>query len=388
MNQATPSDIDRFGRAAGEALNRLDYRAARALFERVLASRPADGGAWFGLALACRGIGDDAAHLAALDKVLAAEPGHLPALIVKADHFALIGDGRSADSFYRAVVNRAPPLATLPPDLRQEVMRAQTQCALYAKAFESHLQAAVADAGYDPRSASRRFTQSLDLLLGKKAVFLQAPTSYYFPELPQRQFYEREEFPWLPALEARTDQIRDELLRLISDDAAFPPYVRSTSLRPATEFHNLQDNPDWGALYLIEGGTVCAEAQALFPVTMEALRGVPLCECPGRTPSVLFSRLKPATRIPPHHGQINARLICHLPLVVPRGCGLRVGNETRPWIEGEALIFDDTIEHEAWNDSDQLRVVLLFEIWRPELTMDERALVAATLASVGSYRAG
>jgi aspartyl/asparaginyl beta-hydroxylase (cupin superfamily) len=101
----------------------------------------------------------------------------------------------------------------------------------------------------------------------------------------------------------------------------------------------------------------------------------------------LFSLLRPGARIPPHTGQINARLICHLPLIVPDGCGFRVGNEVRRWIEGETLIFDDTIEHEAWNNSGRLRVVLLFDIWRPELSLEERKLVAATLAAVGAYDA-
>jgi aspartyl/asparaginyl beta-hydroxylase (cupin superfamily) len=121
---------------------------------------------------------------------------------------------------------------------------------------------------------------------------------------------------------------------------------------------------------------------------MAALRDVPLTDAPGRTPSVLFSLLKPGTRIQPHNGQINARLICHLPLIVPPGCALRVGNETRPWVMGETLIFDDSIEHEAWNDSRETRVVLLFEVWRPELTAAERSSVAALLAAVGTYGKG
>jgi aspartyl/asparaginyl beta-hydroxylase (cupin superfamily) len=98
--------------------------------------------------------------------------------------------------------------------------------------------------------------------------------------------------------------------------------------------------------------------------------------------------LRPGARIPAHTGLLNTRLICHLPLIVPEGCGLRVGNETRPWVEGETLIFDDSIEHEAWNGSDRLRVVLLFDIWRPELSPDERDLVAAMLAAVDSYGGG
>jgi aspartyl/asparaginyl beta-hydroxylase (cupin superfamily) len=68
----------------------------------------------------------------------------------------------------------------------------------------------------------------------------------------------------------------------------------------------------------------------------------------------------------------NCRLICHLPLIVPPDCRFRVGNEVREWEEGKLLIFDDTIEHEAWNESDEDRIVLIFDIWRPELTEQER----------------
>ena len=64
---------------------------------------------------------------------------------------------------------------------------------------------------------------------------------------------------------------------------------------------------------------------------------------------------------------LNTRLICHIPLVVPGECRLRVGAETREVVEGKAMIFDDSFEHEAWNDSNSVRAVLLFEIWRPEL---------------------
>ena len=83
---------------------------------------------------------------------------------------------------------------------------------------------------------------------------------------------------------------------------------------------------------------------------------------------------------------INTRLICHLPIIVPENCGaLRVGSEQRAWVEGETLIFDDSIEHEAWNTSNKERVVLLFEIWRPELSEGERELVSAVLAAVRRF---
>jgi aspartyl/asparaginyl beta-hydroxylase (cupin superfamily) len=105
----------------------------------------------------------------------------------------------------------------------------------------------------------------------------------------------------------------------------------------------------------------------------------------GRTPSAMFSVLKPRTRIPPHTGVTNARLVAHLPLVVPEGCGFRVGNETRQWVPGTAWVFDDTIEHEAWNDSDRPRAILIFDVWHPALTPAERAMVTAMAEAMEAF---
>jgi aspartyl/asparaginyl beta-hydroxylase (cupin superfamily) len=86
--------------------------------------------------------------------------------------------------------------------------------------------------------------------------------------------------------------------------------------------------------------------------------------------------LRPRKRIPPHTGVTNTRAIVHLPLIVPPGCGFRVGGETREWHEGKAFAFDDTIEHEAWNDSDALRVILILDVWNPHMTEREKELLA------------
>jgi aspartate beta-hydroxylase len=91
----------------------------------------------------------------------------------------------------------------------------------------------------------------------------------------------------------------------------------------------------------------------------------------------MFSVLAPHTEIPPHHGETNARLVVHLPLIVPPNCTYRVGFEKRTWEVGKTLIFDDTIEHTARNDSDDLRVVLIFDVWNPLLSEGERDAVRA-----------
>ena len=104
-----------------------------------------------------------------------------------------------------------------------------------------------------------------------------------------------------------------------------------------------------------------------------------------RAPGILFSRLAAGARIPPHTGMINTRLICHLPLIVPPGCGFRVGGERREWREGELLVFDDTVEHEAWNHGDSDRIILIFDIWRPELSAEERRAVTAMFDAIDGY---
>ena len=106
----------------------------------------------------------------------------------------------------------------------------------------------------------------------------------------------------------------------------------------------------------------------------------------ARTPAVLFSKLEPGAHIPPHHGMLNCRLICHLPLIVPDGCWLRVGNETREWQEGKLLIFDDSIEHEAKNPSGEMRIILLFDIWRPELSEAERQGISAIFDAIDTFQ--
>jgi len=226
------------------------------------------------------------------------------------------------------------------------------------------------------------FEQSLDILVGRRKIHFQEPRQFFFAELPQIQFYPREQFAWLDRVEAATDEIRDELKAVMRDARAFAPYVQTVPGRPKPPESAMLDNPAWSAFYLWKDGMLVAENAARCPRTLAALEGVPLNRLPQRSPSILFSLLKPHTRIPPHNGLVNTRLICHLPLIVPAGCRFRVGNETRSWEEGKAWVFDDSIDHEAWNDSDQTRVILLFEIWRPELSERERDLVQALFAAL------
>lgn len=367
-----------------DALRRGDAAAARASFERVVAAGIADAAAFVGLAYACRALGDQAGVLAAAERALALEPRNPRALVLKADHLAASGDERAASSFYLAAIRAASAIEQVPADLRDEISRAQAACNRYAATFEEFLRDRVGREGLQ-RPSGARFAESIEILVGRKAPNVQRPRYYFFPGLAAVPFHDRAAFPFLDALEAATARIRAELVQVLADEAAFEPYIKSDPGRPRREQAGLLDNPAWSAFYLWKDGERIEKNAARCPETMRALEHVPLCRVTNRSPSVLFSLLRPGAHIPPHTGMVNTRLICHLPLIVPGPCRFRVGNETREWVEGKAWVFDDTIEHEAWNPTASTRVILLFEIWRPDLTGDERALVDAMFAAIDAH---
>jgi aspartate beta-hydroxylase len=358
------------------ALQQGDGNAALKAFGAAVELGAVDAPVHLGLAYAHALRKQHPQALAAADAALKLEPKNLRALLLKADIFHLLGDGPSALSFYQAAIKAAPATSELGAELRNQLARAEAASAHYATKLQATVQHRLSKISADAQGVSARFSQSVDILLGKKQVFVPQPKHYYFPELPAIQFHERARFsPWLDDVEAATEAIREELLAVLKDRGAFQPYVKSDPKRAALVRGGMLDNPDWGAFYLRKNGVWIEENAKRCPRTMEALARVPFAEVPGRSPSILFSLLRPGARIPPHTGVANTRLICHLPLIVPPSCGFRVGNETRPWVEGKAWVFDDTIEHEAWNLSDQVRVILLFDIWQPDLSAAERVCV-------------
>jgi aspartyl/asparaginyl beta-hydroxylase (cupin superfamily) len=356
--------------------------AARRLFEQVAAAGNGVAPPWLLIAQACRLERDEDAELAALDRLLAEQPRHLRGLIMKGDVMGRRGDLRAAHSFYRVAVGAAQNTPNLPPNLAAEVQRAAAELQRGQGDYRAHLDQALEKAGFT--SLRPRVRDALAIASGEKTLYLQQPTSFYFPGLPQIQFYEREGFDWVPAIEAETAAIRAELDAVLAQTHDFPPYVEDDPSRP-NKAHYLVANRDWGAFHLLNGAPVEPNA-SMCPNTIAALKHAPQPVIRGRSPMALFSLLKPGTHIFAHNGLINTRLICHLPLIVPDGCRFRVGNEVRQWEEGKLLIFDDSVEHEAWNDGTSRRVVLLFEIWRPEIDPEERAALTALFEAIDAFR--
>ena len=227
----------------------------------------------------------------------------------------------------------------------------------------------------------------MDNLFGRRAYFRNECQGIHYPFLPADEYFDRQHFPWMDALEAQTDVIRAEFLAMVDKRGdAIRPYVQQDAGTPQNKWTALDGSLDWGAAFLWEYGVRNEAVCAACPQTVAALEALPRADIPGRAPSAFFSLLKPRSRIPAHTGVTNTRAIIHLPLIVPPGCFFRVGGETRAWQEGVAFGFDDTIDHEAWNDSDHLRVVLIFDVWNPHLSLAEQQLLKQFYATADASK--
>jgi hypothetical protein len=374
--------------AGAAALQAGDGKTARRHFEQLVANGQANAGVLVGLALACQASGDQVAMLTAVERVLTLDPHNIRALVMKGDHLVATGAARASLAFYAAAVRAAAAAQALPPGVIQTARHAEQTYLRINAQLESHVRTQLAAAGWGNQAASSRFAQSIEILMGKKERYVQEPRAFFFPELANIQFFPREMFPWLATLEAAAPEITAELEQLLAANQRFEPYIQLAPDAPNRQDHPLLNDTAWSAFFLWKDGAPVPGNAERCPKTLSLLADLPLCRIPGRTPSILFSRLTAGARIPPHHGFLNTRLICHLPLIVPPDCHLRVGNEQREWRAGNAWVFDDTIEHEAVNGSDRARVVLIFDIWRPELTLEERGQVAALLAAIDSFSKG
>lgn len=216
---------------------------------------------------------------------------------------------------------------------------------------------------------------------------LQKPGGMFFPDLPDKKFFSRNYFPWLEIIESKTDVIRNEYLALQNDKDFFKPYVNiDADQGDISHWKEVNKSLSWNTCHLYRHGKLHEEVAARCPATLNAINSIPVMRISAHAPEVMFSVLKPKTKIPPHHGIINGRLIVHLPLIIPKNCGaLRVAGETQTWDLGKCMIFDDSYAHEAWNQSDETRTVLIFDIWNPHLTDVERVAFAKVIETVDNF---
>jgi aspartate beta-hydroxylase len=360
-----------------DALGREDAAAAVRHFEAAAQADPRAAALWINLAKAHRLGGDDAAERSALESALAIDQRQLMALIRLAELHERRGEVADATARWTAVAMLSAEHVSVPADLRVIFDHARAflaeRKAELANALETGLAGDLAKASQRDR---RRMTAAIDYSLGRRKLYYNQCFGMNYPFLPADEYLDREHFPWLEQLEAQTAVIRAELVELLaSPDPGLEPYVTMPPGTPTNTWTELNNSRAWSALHLWKEGERIEQACSRAPKTAAIIEALPLAEIPNRAPTVFFSILEAGKHIPPHTGVTNTRTIIHLPLIVPGGCTFRVGGETREWREGEAFAFDDTIEHEAWNRSDQNRAVLILDCWNPHLSDQERAMI-------------
>lgn len=384
--EAFPRNAVALNHLGAHSMARGDLAASLDYLLRAVASEPKFTMAHANLSRLASLRGDQAQALERINDAIASDPTAWGPHFEKARLLEAAGRRREAAmSWGNGLSYMAEPIRNS-PHAREWVRQAQDA----VRENQAELRVALETRVDDLRKGMRhgeleRFNHCLDIVTGRRQFVTARPLTLPFPRLPAIQFFERGEFPWAAAVEAEFPAMLAELQALLDARREFVPYVQTTPGAPAGQFAGLDHNLDWGAYFLWKDGRRIDEHADLCPRTEAALAAAPQHRVPTRAPVVFFSALKPGTHIPPHNGATNTRLTVHMPLLVPPDCGLRVGDETRQWRPGELVIFDDTIRHEAWNFSNQLRVVMIFDIWHPMLSQAERLLVSEMVQGIVEF---
>lgn len=328
--------------------------------------------AWMKLATLYRQRGEIGRALDAVNSALQAKPNEFLALLLKGSLHQQGGEQSRAAEVYQAALFHAQDFPQLPAPVLQQLDRARTFLANYRSDVVRQMQSL---RDLEDKQAARAY-RFLDNVLERRQIYHQQPTHYRYPGLPDIEYFDFAYLELKQRLRKAYPLIRAEFEALMTAHGDRQrPYVDFAPGQPMGQWEALNRSADWNAFHLIRHGEPDPVNASACPHTMSIFANSDQPDVAGITPNLMFSLLAPRTRIPAHHGVANFRVLVHLPIIVPGECFFRVGADTRPWVEGEPWVFDDTIEHEAWNDSDQLRVVLIGDLWRPELDSLDRAVI-------------
>ena len=374
---------------AGAADRAVDYS------RQVTELEPGASVHWLNLGVACRGAADLPAARAAFAEALRRDARNHTAALCIGEALEATGDRTGAAmAYWRAIIDAQARGAwrnneTTPPALRPRVVHAMDFVDVERPRLLQQVLAPLLEAyGEDEM---RRIRAALRIYLGQDMPRYpdprQKPGFLYVPGLPTAAFLPLDVFPWIEELQARTAAIRDEMLAAVAAREGLQPFHDREQLNQLVAGASAEGS--WDALFFYRHGERFDANCARCPVTTAALERLPRVEIRDHGPEILFSLLRPGAHILPHRGVTNARVVAHLPLVVPPGCALHVlGEEPHAWREGEVMVFDDTFEHEAWNRSGELRVILLMDTWNPWLSEAERLACTRLVEGIGDFRLG
>jgi aspartate beta-hydroxylase len=364
------------------------YRESCHFAAEVLAMR-SDDRARISLALSQFGAGDRAASEATLSQLDDKELGY--ATLLRGAVLHLQGKTQQAlgcfESFLSLQSGRAPSRSKVPPLITRLLAQAQSAREQFLRSSHRRIFGDLLEAHGE--GSLQRIRRAIGHYHDKNEPWqheLQRPAFFYVPGLPAVPWFERTGFSWVSQIERHADEICAEYRRVVAGNRQnLKPYVTAEQGAPQASWGHLIETDNWLSLHLLKGGKRVEPNASNMPITMAALNSIELPDCAGNAPEAFYSTLAPRTRIPPHHGLANYKLVVHLALNIPDDCGIRVGGQTRRWRQGECLFFDDSFLHEAWNDSGQERTVLIFDVWHPALTDVEKSALTKLFAPIDAF---
>lgn len=383
-----PGNVQALFSLGVHAFQRGDAKGALELLQDARVRAPRDPMIPLTISRVFRELGQPGQEWSAIINALQVDAYFLPGLLGKAEFLERQRRPRSAAAVFRDALKVASEELQWPQALRRrleharDVVRNDTEeLAAYlghrVSATRAMADAAVAD----------RWDEAVSILAGRTRPYRSECNQLHVPRLPAITFYDDALFPWMRELESRTNAIKSELQDMLARRGdEFVPYIQYGPGDPVNQWDKLNHSRNWSGFHLYAHGKPVHEHLSQCPRTAEALALVDSVDIPGLCPNAMFSALAPGAHIPPHTGETNARLVAHLPLVVPDNCSYRVGYDWRQWREGKCWVFDDTLEHEARNDSGQVRVILMFDVWNPLLLLEERGMVQALSGAMRDYR--
>ena len=351
--------------------------AARELLERAVARDGSNTRLLMNLAGTLRRLGLAEEEMRVIERVLAVEPRHLFALLQKATLLESQGKQRAAAKVYHHALQTIPPGTTVPGALRGLIEKAVAATQANDAALDAYLNEQLQGVRDATPARSRIASTTASMRSSAAAASSRrSRRSCTFRNCRRASSIRARSFRGWSNSKSATADIREEFERVFAEDAAsLEPYVAYPQGVPLDQWAELNHSRRWSVFYLWRDGKPMEDHLRRCPRTAQLLEKLPLLDIAGYAPTVFFSILDAKSHIPAHTGVTNTRVIVHVPLIIPPACRFRVGSTTREWRPGEAWVFDDTIEHEAWNDSDVPRAILIFDVWNPYLTAAERDLV-------------
>ena len=368
-------------------LERESYAEAAALLARLATLAPDAPQVRLSLAMALEESGRPEAALEHVRVALKAHQDDYFPYLYLGSIFERLGDIKRASIAYSTAA-RLNPVGeslsddpSLPPSARARARRGNALIDQFLRELHAHAVARVHQASPDAdldRVAAARWRRFHTVPI-EPTNPEQDPMWFYVPGLDRTGWFEREEFPWVEALEARAEAILAEVRERYRIEEDTVPYL--TRGNYGKEYGGVFGTTNWGACRFYNGFQRSEETYRRFPVTASVLDDLPLFRIEGNAMEALYSVLKAGKRIPLHQSVSNAKLTVHLPLVVPESCYLEVQDEARQVEFGRCLFFDDTAVHGARNDSEAVRINLIFQVWHPDLRDEERAVIEASYAA-------